>query len=461
MNRRAPHLHDTPPAPRLQPWTRRMLCGVVVWCVIALMVVGSAGDVRAQTPDPGAHLSSGQPTLPPPWTLMQVPEGMPSWVGLIRLREARDRYAESSAWADVYLQILAQQEAKYGRYRAAMQAEAQRPVKASADGTSGSLPGDARAVEAIEYVVRRADTSRVVMVNERHAHPVDRVTTLDLLQPLYDLGFRYLAAEDFNGPIDRLNDTPYPTAEDGTYLTEPTFGALFREARRIGFTLVAYEAQKAQYPESSTRTRQAQRDSIQADNLRRFLDARPEARVLVHAGEAHVYEAASKGFAPMARFFKQATGIDPFTVDQTELAAGASPSVEHPLYKEARAAGLLDGQPVVIVDPNEGQPVGLQPAFVDAYLFNRTLSFEDGHASWETLGGRRAATDVDVPECADRSCYVSARYAHEPADALAVEHAVVRDTSRVRLHLPTDHAVTIIVEDDQGQRVTTKTIPAR
>lgn len=179
--------------------------------------------------------------------------------------------------------------------------------------------------------------------------------------------------------------------------------------------------------------------------------------MLVHAGEAHVHEAENRGFVPMALYFRQATGIDPLTIDQTEFAARTRASVEHSLYAEARASGCLARQPVVLVDPQTDVPVGLRPALVDLYLFNRTMPFDDGHAPWETLGGRRTAVDVDVPECADRACYVSARNADEPGDALPVEHAVVSRTSRVRLHLPTGRPLTIIVEGDHGKTLATRT----
>ena len=64
-----------------------------------------------------------------------------------------------------------------------------------------------------------------------------------------------------------------------------------------------------------------------------FASRYPDAKVLVHAGYSHVLETASERWYPMALYFREITGIDPVTVDDT---------LTKPLFDFGRSR-LLDG----------------------------------------------------------------------------------------------------------------------
>ena len=78
--------------------------------------------------------------------------------------------------------------------------------------------------------------------------------------------------------------------------------------------MVAYEPQGARNSD--------ERERGQAQNLiERILKDAPQAKILVHAGYAHIDEKGADrvGAETMAQRFKEATGIDPLTIEQTEM----------------------------------------------------------------------------------------------------------------------------------------------
>ena len=105
-----------------------------------------------------------------------------------------------------------------------------------------NLPANAESRPALAYIAARAAGHRVVMVNERHHVSTERLLTLELLRPLYEQGFRYLAAEALWDGEDQLNRRSYPIRETGGYVSDVVFGELLREAIAIGYEVVPYEA---------------------------------------------------------------------------------------------------------------------------------------------------------------------------------------------------------------------------
>ncbi|RZK15506.1 MAG: hypothetical protein EOO56_22680 [Hymenobacter sp.] len=89
------------------------------------------------------------------------------------------------------------------------------------------------AVAAQPELLRRTATRQLVLLNEAHYQPLNRVFTRSMLAGLYAQGFRYLCLEDLaNGPqADApLNQRKYPTRATGYYSLEPQYGELERYA---------------------------------------------------------------------------------------------------------------------------------------------------------------------------------------------------------------------------------------
>jgi hypothetical protein len=320
----------------------------------------------------------------------------------------------------------------------------------------GSLPAGTHADDALATILGMADTARVVMVNERHHAAADRLLTLRLLAPLRARGYRYLAAEAFDAADSALGTRPWAhERRAGLYVAEPVFGEIVREARRLGYVLVPYEVEPAQGADTSGGlTPQQRRDRAQARNLvARTLARDPQARVLVHAGFAHVQERATPGWSPMAGYLRELTGLDPVTVDQTALGARSVARLEHPARRAAAAAGLVRGAPVVLrgADGRLLAPAGFG---TDVEVLGARAGVTAGRPDHMALDGRRVATVVAVPECATRACVVEARLAAEPDEAVAADRAEAVRTAQVRLWLPPGTALRVRVVDADVPRGT-------
>src|SRR5690606_6302236 len=161
-------------------------------------------------------------------------------------------------------------------------------------------------IPAKDEILKEAARNQIVMFNESHHHPEHRYFVGELLPDLYKLGFRYLALEAFMKP-DSLKIRQFPTSNNGFYLRDPVFANLVRHAISIGYTVVDYESADSD------------RESGQAKNLyERTLGKDKEAKVVVLAGYAHIEEEPVQNRRWMANIFKELSGINPLTINQTK-----------------------------------------------------------------------------------------------------------------------------------------------
>lgn len=390
----------------------------------------------------------------------------PWWAVGLRLRASEPLLADPR-WRDAYAQYRSQYEALLGDHRAALHFD-DVAMRRTANDSSATLPRGYVARDAAGYLARVADTARVIMINERHHADEDRLLTLQLLPILYAKGFRYFAAEAL-GRDSALARRGYPVLglSGSLYLGEPVLAAVVREALRLGYRVVSYECepgQDAARDSLDARSAQARRDSVQAANLvARIFHDDPEAKVLVHAGYAHVQERETASWHPMACAFRRMTGIDPFTVDQTVLSERGEPRLERPLYRAMQAVAAAKRGQVVFLDraahpfPNVGAyPVDLQ------VVSPRTRYDSGGRPGWMTMNGLRRRTTIRVPEARDRWCMVDARPDAEPDSAIALDRAEADHRDRVTLDLPRRTALRVRVMDETGAVLrTTRLAPLR
>ena len=402
--------------------TKRSL---VVTLSLMVTVAASPALSLAQQPD----------TVPPPMTLLRHAPGEPSWAATIRLRDAESRYAKHPQWGPTYCQLRGQSEVWLGDHAAALR-QFESCGWSWGDSTY-ALPPGAHATDAVSLIAAAADTARIVMINERHHAASDRLLTLRLLSVLRQKGYSYFAAEAFDWADTALNHRAAAKAGvTGGYVDEPVFGEIVREARRLGYTLVPYEATPEQNAANDSLNPQQRRDNAQARNLNdRIFRVDPNAKVLVHAGFSHVQERPTDTWFPMAWYLRQLTGFDPVTVDQTVLAEASVPAHEHPAYRAAYAAGLIRGNAVVLTDA-AGRPLpAVRFDAVDMQVVTPRTTYTRGRPDWMTLGGRRQPVDVAVPECAGRACVLEARMTDDPNDAVPIDRTEAHEAT-ARLFLP-------------------------
>jgi hypothetical protein len=196
---------------------------------------------------------------------------------------------------------------------------------------------------ALKSIAEVAGNQQVIMINEEHRMSAHRNLTMNLLPILYKKGFRYLALEDINSLQDTaLNTRKYPTIFSGSYVHDPVYGELVRQALRIGFTVVGYDfaAQTGMLnnmTDSRPYARDNIRDSMAAHTLiNTILKKDPSAKLLVHAGRGHVGKFNLNGAKMMAWYFRAFTGIIPYSIDQVEMSPFNNPLDETLIYRYAQ-----------------------------------------------------------------------------------------------------------------------------
>jgi hypothetical protein len=144
------------------------------------------------------------------------------------------------------------------------------------------------------------------------------------------------------------------------------------------------------------------RETIQAQNLLdRVLLKDPKSRVFVYVGWSHATETWEKAedgkrdLAWMAARLARASGLDPLTIDQTELTEHSKPQAEHSMYQAALDQFKPD-QPVVLENA-DGQPqvFGQYKGKVDMQVLHPRTVFENERPNWLRFNGLR--TPVQIP----------------------------------------------------------------
>lgn len=299
-------------------------------------------------------------------------------------REAE--YDRSEEWRDTYWQARSTLESALGDTLAADQ---------SWDRVTGRFRNPSqiliesplerfRSEDAVGVVARLARQHRWVMVGEEHVKPQSRSILSALVRALHRQGFRTLAAETFRGNSpDALAKLRSVDISSGTYTVDPVFADGVREAIRLGWRLVPYEAMTQAPADADPDTRQNFRENLQAVNLKtRIFDRDPNAKVLVWAGRAHILETAQSGpgggqWTPMAYEFKRLTGVDPLSVYATAYLERSERKFEAPLYKWATDHGRVT-RPTIFTDA-DGKPYG---EIFDAQVFFPRSRIVRGRPDW-------------------------------------------------------------------------------
>ena len=238
--------------------------------------------------------------------------------------------------------------------------------------------------DAKKYIVEKSRFQRVVMINESHNKPLHRAFTASLLEEFYAMGFRYLAMETLNqfsnASLRQVN------VLTGHYTCEPIGGELVRKAISLGFILIAYE-------DSNYNHTVNQREYTQADNIYQILKKDPAAKILVHAGEKHIEEGAiSDDRIPMAAYFKIISGIDPFTIDQTNLTEQSTSEYGSAVYEFYSKKNVF-ATPVVILKNNHAKDI-FDFNLCDVYIMHPPTKYRNGRPTWSAMNGLKQETAI-------------------------------------------------------------------
>jgi len=233
-------------------------------------------------------------------------------------------------------------------------------------------------LDAAEAICEVARTRNVIFINEAHHIPQHRVLPTILLEKLYKQGFRYFAAEALS-QYDQIEKRGYPTFSSDSYIREPIYGNLVRTALKLGYKVVAYE---------HVGNTQKQRDKGQAQNLyQRIFASDPDAKVLVHAGYGHIYEQKTDIWYPMAKYFKEISGIDPFTIDQTEMTECNKTHLENPYFQWIQKE--ITPKNAIVLRKEKNTFWVDKKGWYDCQVFQPRSKYSNGRPQWLSLGGKR------------------------------------------------------------------------
>ena len=259
-------------------------------------------------------------------------------VPLDTLRNFRPSQAEVND-NSFYYQVLATYHSLAGNYDSALY-YFDKPyetgiAQSAAKKTDEAFVKDNYFKNALSVLPKKLEQHKVVMLNEAHHIPAHRAFAISMLDELYRQGFRHIALETLSyKDTAQINKRGYPVQESGYYQKEPLYGELMRQALRKGFKLVAYESEvecpsaEGKDPFYCSRFR----DSIQAQNLARWVKRNPGKKLFVYAGYDHIHEQPKQEWKHMAQFFREQTGINPYTIDQAQMMERFSPQIEDPRY---------------------------------------------------------------------------------------------------------------------------------
>lgn len=219
---------------------------------------------------------------------------------------------------------------------------------------------------ARDYILKHFGNSKVVMFNEQHYYPPNRIFTASLLGDLKKSGFNYFGCEGITS-ADILNRNGYPTVNIGTYPQEPQFANMIRVASSLGYTIFGYENTSGGGMEA--------REKGQAENIADIIRKDSSAKIVIHAGLGHICEDTS--FKAMGYFFKQLTGIDPYTINQSKMLEHSIPEYEVPLYR--KVADSLKC-PMALVNPSSILTSGF--SCYDAEVCSPRTKYVNGRANW-------------------------------------------------------------------------------
>jgi hypothetical protein len=153
-----------------------------------------------------------------------------------------------------------------------------------------------------------AKEHQVIMLNEDHYYPKHRLFAMELLEILKANGYNYLSLEAFNTVSTEKELTP--NYNNGIYTDEPYFAHFIRKAIALGFTVSGHE----------NFDKGMDREIGQAKNVIKILEKDPKAKIFVYVGHGHLEKANTKD-KRMAEYFKELSGINPITINQTVICA--------------------------------------------------------------------------------------------------------------------------------------------
>lgn len=230
--------------------------------------------------------------------------------------------------------------------------------------------------DAIEFILNKSKDHDFILINEAHYIPQHRNFVSRLLKGLSLNGYKYLALEGFGkvkkGRIlnKRIEQKGHPTIHLGTYIKEPEFGNLIREAIELDYSFIGYD--------------QGAGEEREMNGARNILNAIDEdgnkGKTLVLCGWDHIKEGETGnywGYA-LAQRIKEYAGLDPLTINQTQYSEMQTTVLEDSLYQMTNFE-----QPTVMLDiKQESIDLERDKNWYDIFVFHPRTKYFKAVPNW-------------------------------------------------------------------------------
>jgi hypothetical protein len=295
---------------------------------------------------------------------------------------------------------------------------------------------------AVKSLLADAEHHEVVIINEAHHEPRHRVFTRQMLQGLYDRGYRHFGLETLStfGSVDSLLKAgDYPGLNAGYYTRDPQFAAMIAEASRIGFSLFGYEAAGTGSPKL--------RELGQMRNIMAYRADHPEGKYLLHVGYSHANEGELGGRweKAMAQRLADTTSLNPLTINQTHFREMSRPALERYEFKEFPVK-----EPSLFLNA-EGEHWNFnnETRWFDRYVFHPRTTYQHGRPDYVFANGQ-VPVNIDCKQLKYDGPYLLQAYGPEDDMTKAVPRDVIetsKDKPQMLALLPGKYRLLVTVLD--------------
>lgn len=292
--------------------------------------------------------------------------------------------------------------------------------------------------DAIKALVDEASSRQILMINEAHHIAQHRVLTFEMLEALWDIGYRYLALEaldagafPFEGPLNE---------KSGVYTNEPMFAYMIKRARAIGFQLISYDAGGSEIDE---------REKVAAHTIiKRIFENDEDAKVIIHVGYSHIDETNW-----LAGRLKEMLQIDPLTVDQVKISEKSESRFETGAYQEL-LSHYSRGEAFVLVD-GDGSFYSSSPEKWDVSVIRPRTTYTFNKPDWMIQG--RKIYRLNSSLCKGKFPCIAEVYdadlesEKELSKLVPLDRTIIFNNEEERVVLLEDGTGMLAVYDEDGQ----------
>ncbi len=207
-----------------------------LFCVFFFVLIANLSF--AQESEPGVFDS-----IPPPFQLYKYAKDAYAFYNLLKMYEPI--YMKSKRYQKTFWSAMGTACTLIGKYQMAHHYLDKRQKAKEITVLSSSELDDYTIVKASDFVQSLGDKHQAIFLNEAHHVPQHRAFIMQVLQPLYDKGFRYFALETLMASDDLLNERKFPVDASGRYTRETVYADMVRYSLEVGYTLIPYEKEGA------------------------------------------------------------------------------------------------------------------------------------------------------------------------------------------------------------------------